>query len=693
MMQQRLLFEYSPALILVCVGLGIGYAWLLYRGNSIWSRNFNRVLFGIRSLLVALIAILLIGPVLKLTHSIVEKPAIVFLVDNSISVREATDSVKRNQLLSQINQTREGLQQAGYSTSLRDLTNKEESKVTFGNVTSNLSGSIRSIAEDFESKNLAGIVLVSDGIYNSGTSPLYTPSRVPIYTVGLGDTSQRSDLALKNLAFNKITYQGNKFPVRAEVVAQGFPDRDVRVTVSHGGKVLEQQTRNTGKHSLLDFDFKLDADEKGLQRIDVTVEPLAQESNIKNNRASAFVEVVEGKKKILLIAPAPHPDIKAFRAIVEKNSNYEFHVHIPNIQEADPSLLQPGKVDLVIFHQAGDAQGKTTNLMSRLSKGPSSRLLIVGTGSNLRQLPANGIPLSFDNIGQWDEVTPVINASYRDFGFTDHVNTSFARYPPSTVPFGKFTYPPGASVLMYQRIGNITTDRPLAFTFDESGRKTGVLVGEGFWRWRLNEFSESEKTESFDEVFSKLLQYLSTLEDKRKFRSFPIQNEFTDAEPVIFESQVYNDLYDQVYGNTIEIELRDEKGKITLFDYVSSPGSTRYRIGGLHEGVYRYKSSTTINNVKEEVRGEFLVTAQNIEAQNLTADFGLLRQLAFSTGGTFHGAGDLAALAGDVEKQAAKGLMHSEDSFDPLINVKWAFALLLSLVSAEWFLRKYLGSY
>ena len=76
----------------------------------------------------------------------------------------------------------------------------------------------------------------------------------------------------------------------------------------------------------------------------------------------------------------------------------------------------------------------------------------------------------------------------------------------------------------------------MLLTYDDNSRKVGVLVAEGIWRWRLNEFAESDKTEAFDEVFSKLIQYLSTQEDKRKFRCFPVQNEFTDAEPVIFES-------------------------------------------------------------------------------------------------------------------------------------------------------------
>ena len=86
-------------------------------------------------------------------------------------------------------------------------------------------------------------------------------------------------------------------------------------------------------------------------------------------------------------------------------------------------------------------------------------------------------------------------------------------------------------------------------------RKTAVMLGEGLWRWKLNEFDRFENSAAFDEVFGKLIQYLSTSEDKRKFKSYPVKNEFSDTEPVIFESQVYNDIFEPVFGNAVEISL------------------------------------------------------------------------------------------------------------------------------------------
>jgi hypothetical protein len=680
---QRLIFEYSPAFIILCLAIGVGYAWLLYKRKHTWAKSTNRILFFVRALAVALAAFLLIGPILKLTTNQFEKPEVVFLVDNSLSVAEVLGPEKQKGLLNNLTTQSKGLEDAGYQVNFRSL----------DTTTSNIHGALRSITSDYEGKNLAGIVLASDGIYNSGPSPLYTTLRIPVYTIGVGDTTQRVDLALKNVAFNKIAYQGNRFPVRAEVLVKGLINQDVRVTISSGGKTISTQNKNSGNKNLLDFDFLIDANEKGIQRLDVAIDPIKQEVNQKNNRTAIYVEVVEGKKKILVVSPSPHPDIKALRAAIEKNSNYEFHLHIPGVKEEDQQVLQPGKVDLVIFSQALDNEGKTLSLVQKFQKSHAGMLFMVGSKTNLRQFANIGMPLTFENIGQRDEVVPNFNIEFRDFAFSDGIAGRFSRYPPVSVPFGKFTYPAEAAVLLYQRIGSVATNRPLLLSWNGPDNRIAVLLGEGIWKWRLNEFAETERSDAFDEVFSKLIQYLSTADDRRRFRSFPIQNEFTDSEPVTFESQLYNDLFEPIYGNTVQIELRDEKGKISQYSYTTSPASTRYRIGGLREGIYRYTASTQLSTGKEQVTGEFLVTAQNIEAQNLTADFGLLRKLADESGGKFYTEANAAGLNADLSKVQAKTLIHSEDSFHPMINLKAVFFLLLFLLTLEWGTRKYLGAY
>ena len=690
--QQRLLFEYNPAFILLCIALGLGYAYLLYSPQPLWNKRVNRMLFVLRTVTVTLLAFLLMGPILKLIINEYEKPTLVVLIDNSLSVGETVDSVQWKAIDDQINSSVNQLRSQGFDVQVNSLDGPFEEKIIFDRPVSDLTGAAKGVVGQFEGKNLAGLVVFSDGIYNSGSSPLYTTWNVPVYTVGLGDTTQRVDLKLKSLLYNKIAYQGNRFPLRAEVGVQGIEGQDVQVLVFQNGKLIAKEKKNSGTSALLDFDFEIEASQNGMQRVDVSVEVLGQEQNKKNNRASAYVEVVEGKKKVLLVSAAPHPDHKALGAVVGQNANYEFILHIPGVKEAPAETITPGNIDMAIFHGV-DFGGKTSATYNTFIQSTTPVWLILGERTNLRQLAANGIPVTFENAGQWDEATPLLNPVFKDFGFSDNLNATFVNYPPAEVPFGKFTYPADASILLFQRIGRVDTERPLLFTTSVNDRKMAVLIGEGIWRWRLNEFASTQKTAGFDEVFGKLIQYLSTREDKRKFRSFSLQNEFSTAEPVVFESQVYNELYEPVYGNKIEIQLTGEDGNTYTYSYTTGPGSSRYRIGGLKEGVYQYQSSTRINGAKETVGGEFTVRLQDIEMQSLTADFGLLRKWAENTGGKFFALENLSELKTELSLMKVHSLIHSQESFKSLINLKLAFYLLLLLISAEWFARKYMGGY
>jgi hypothetical protein len=152
-------------------------------------------------------------------------------------------------------------------------------------------------------------------------------------------------------------------------------------------------------------------------------------------------------------------------------------------------------------------------------------------------------------------------------------------------------------------------------------------------------------------------------------------------------------LFEPVYGNTIELELQSDQGTVTQYRYVTGPGNSRYRIGGLPEGVYRYKATTELKGKRETVRGEFLLSEQNQELQNLTADRGLMRKLASATGGKFYSLQTLNELSTHLASTPAPAQLHTDESFQPLINLKWVFFVLLLLVATEWFIRKYAGSY
>ena len=694
MNQQRIIFESSPAYVVVCAILAAGIAYILYRGQHPWNKTWNQILFAARFILGFFLMFLLLGPIVKQISNLFEKPVFVLLYDNSASIGETTDSTARTKLIDNMSATASLLREKGYDVRITDLEGKEFERPTFDAPVSDLNGALRKISNQYESNQISGVILISDGIYNEGVSPLYNAYNYPVHTIGVGDTSQRMDILIRDIAYNKIVYQGTKFPVRVEVLVKNLANQPINVSLLQRGKVLEQQTKTSSGDELLTYDFQPMAAEQGIQKLDIQLEVKEGETNVRNNRGSIFVEVVEGKKKILVIAPSPHPDIKALREVVDKNPNYEFLLHIPGVEEQKATDLTEDKIDLVIFHQSPDVKGKTRDLFLQFAAGKTPLFLIIGSQTDLPQLARQNMPVKFESAPRdYDEVIPGANPAFSQFMISSETNSVLPNYPPVSVPFGKMKTTGSATPVLFQRVGAVTTEKPLLYIDIQEGRKIGVMLGEGLWRWKLNEFDRFENSMAFDEVFSKLIQYLSTGDDKRKFRSYPIKQEFSDTEAAVFESQVYNDIFEPVYGNVINIDVTDEAGKRSRYSYTTSAGNNRYQIGGLHEGVYRYVSKTTINGKEESVKGEFAIVQRQAELQNLTADFDLLRKISANTGGSFHPAARSQELQAQLATGEAKSIIHSEESYKSLVNLKGVFWVLVIIISLEWFTRKYFGSY
>lgn len=694
-----LIFEYSPWFILLCLLTGVVYAYLLYNKKSPWSVKTNYFLASLRFLLVSILAFLLIGPILKQVRNTTEDPILIFSIDNSSSIIEITDSSSLDEFMEELGTIKNELEEDDFRTFYKTFSSKEPpenfTQVRFEYQKTDINGMLREIQNDYEGRNLAGVVLVSDGIYNLGMSPNFSAFNFDIFTVGLGDTIPRKDVSIKNLYYNKISYQGNQFPLITEIIHEGYPDQVATVSVRKDDKILESKTINLeASGSMKQVEFLLDAEEEGMQRYVVEVNRLEDELTYKNNIKQAYIDIVEGKEKILLVAPAPHPDIKAITGAIESNQNYELTLFIPDVYKTSRQLLDQEKFDLVIFHQVPDRRRRLLDVYQKYLNENVSTLTIIGPQTDLRIFNSlSSITATEPSVFQPDNVSAVFNPGFSHFDLSEELRQLFSDSPPVTVPFGKVEFKRELEPLLYRRVGKVETNNPLLVVSTAGQKKQAVLFGVGTWRWRLHNFMKNENNQAFNEFYSKLVQFLSSKEDKRKFKVYPVDNEVSSVDGVVFETELYNDLYERIYGNKIDLVITDEEGNSIPHTFVPVEGNTRYRVENLRDGVYQYKASTSYNNKQYFAGGEFLVKELQLENVNLTADFALLRKLARNTGGSFYKPDELHQLQDDLESRAYPGIIHSNEEYLSLINLKILFFLLLTFASLEWFARKYSGSY
>jgi hypothetical protein len=700
MQQVQLLFDNSPWLLIPCLLVGAAYALLLYfksKGfrNQSWGKTINYLLTGLRFVLVSLLCLLLIGPFIKQIKNTLEEPIVVFAVDNSSSIAAVEDNSQMQALKQAIENAASSLENSDYKLEFRTYEGLQEvDSLQFDYNSSDLGSLLNAIASDYEGRNLASVVLFSDGIYNQGISPSYRPYSFRINTVGLGDTIPKQDINIQNVYYNKIAYQGNKFPMVAEIANTGFEGQSVTVSITNRGNVVgSERLRFDQARDVNSVEFLLDAEQEGMQRYEVKVQPLEGEFTEQNNSSQAYVEIIEGKENILLLAAAPHPDIKALRSAIETNKNYELRSVILSVDEVNTQELSDVKYDLVIFHQL-PASGSIQPIVNEYLEKAGAALFIVGSQTDLSALNSNNEIINISSVNNdTDEVRAVYNSAFSGFQVEGDRQAVLEELLPLNVPFGRIELQNNPEVLLYQKVGSVETSKPLLVVGNVEERKTAVMLGEGLWQWRLQEFAKYDNTQAFDELLSKLTQYLSAREDKRRFRVYPEKDVFEDTEPVVFETEIYNEIYEEIFGYEISLQLTDEKGETRNYSYITSESNTRYRISNLPEGIYQYQASVDLEGARVASAGEFTVRSLQIETLNLTANHQLLRDLAANSGGQFFDRSEVEGMSAQLRTQEAKGKIYTSEAYLPIINLKWLFFVLLLLVSAEWSIRKYMGSY
>ncbi|WP_227699239.1 vWA domain-containing protein [Spirosoma radiotolerans] len=665
-------------------------------------------LAALRFVVVSFLAFLLLNPLIRSLRTLTEKPKVVLAIDNSESVVAAgrpalTRALASLQTLQQ-QLTEKGLDVSihtfGDSVSTDEEGRSDLTQIPFTHRTTDLSGLLSGIRSDYEGRNLTDVVLVSDGIFNQGLSPTFGQYPFALQTIGLGDTIPKKDIQLKGIIANRIAYLGNQFPVKAEVISNGYQGRSATVVLRQNGKELGRQAINfAGKvggqgDSFNQLTFQTTATQKGVQHYVVEVLPQPGEFSTRNNRQDVYLDVIDGKEKVLLLALTPHPDVKALRNILEKNQNYELDVRILTGTPAEATPPADKTYDLIILHQIPDNGGVGSPLLQKYLAKNTPVLYILGNQSSLGPFNTSNPVMQVNaQPNQSDKVTGVFNPAFKQLNLDPERLGILSKLPPMSVPYGEFRLQAGSEVVLWQQVGSVRTTKPLLALNVTSPRKTAVLAGEGLWSWRLEEYALTDKQEVVDELIQKVIQLISVKEDRRKLRVYPIRNEFVAGEKVIFETELYNDIYERLYDKPVRLEISDEKGLTRSFNYTPTEANSRFEISRLPEGAYRFKASVTVNNKAEQSTGQFVVRDLQLEALNTTADHGLLRQLAKQTGGQFYTVSQTDELVRTLTNRPHPARLTSTEEMNELINWRWLFFVILTLVAIEWGLRKFYGGY
>ena len=680
--------------VLLCIAIaGLG-AFLLYRKDrnlAELSTLWKRVLAALRFLSLFFLAFLLLEPLLEYSKKKVEKPIIVLAHDNSESMVFANDSVVvKSQLEESYNSLKAKLS-ADYEVVSYSVGDKVSENPTFDfkDKQTNLSEFFTEIQNRYYNRNLGGIVLASDGIYNSGGNPVFEAKKlknVPVFSIQVGDTTPQKDLLIEEISHNRLVYKGNKFPVVVTVKAEQLNGVKTNVVVSKNGRVLGKKPISVNNDLYLtQSSFELESERTGLQKYDVRVETVNGEFTTTNNYKSFYVDVLESKQKILILANSPHPDINALKLGFQSNENYEVTTNLA--QDFKDKIEEFSLV--VLYNLPSQNEG-----LSLLKDKEVPLLLVVGNQTNVNSFNALKKGVTINNSKGFTEAQAYVNTDFSQFTISPGLVSFVNSFPPVQVPFNqKYSVSNSTETAIYQRIGPVKTKYPL-LAFNKNGAyKTGMLLGEGIWRWRLQDYSNNGSSDLFNELIVQTAQYLVSKEDKSLFRVFR-KTAYSENEKVQFEAEVYNKSYELVTTSDANMKIFNEQKEEFSYTFSKVGDSYKLNSGSLKPGSYTYVATSTSKGGKLTRTGEFSVEELKVEQNNTVANHQLLFNLSDVTGGEVLSISGLSSLDEKLKKQEnLVDVIYQEKDVDDLINMKVIFFFILLLLGIEWFVRKRNGGY
>jgi len=687
-----LIYTYHPAWIFIAFCIAGLYSLILYR------RSFNLIdvskktkllLSSIRFVSVFVISILLLGIILEQFISKTEKPHIFIVHDVSESIVQNKDSsfIKneyQEKLIDLSSKFEEKFEVVNYRFS-NTITSNLKSNYT-GKLT-NISKVLDQIYSQYSNQNIGAILLSTDGIYNTGSNPIYSVNRkryTPIYTIGLGDTNEVKDCKVETIFNNDIAFLGNKFPVEVSISQTDFTNTKVKVGIYFQNKLVQDQTiefkSNKEQHKL---NFTLNTTKVGFIKYTVKIQELKGEFTYKNNTSNFYIDIIDGRQKIALAYSGIHPDLGALAYVIENNKNYE--IDLVNYND----LTNINLYDLIICHNY-ENQNKILNDFITTGKKPF--LFIVGASTNFNDLSKLNIGLSGSS-KKSEDVTFSMNGQFNTIIYPPSISNLLNNAPPLQSPFGNFKFSKSIDILAYQKIGNINLSNPLIYFNEKNTTKYGVIMGEGIWRWRLFDQSKNNNTENFELLFSKIISFLAVKENKTPFKTH-LNNEYNESENITILSEFYNSSYDLVNTSEVDFILTNENNKIFNYNFFKTTNTYKLELGRLPQGIYSWKSSIVFNGKTYNNTGEFLVKEVKTELLTNTANHRLLRNISENTNGSFYFPNELDQLASDINsRDDIVTTTYNEKSFKDLIDYKWILFLIITLLSTEWFIRKFNGGY
>ncbi len=740
-----------PALLPVALLALAVLALSAFNLRTVVRRKHRVILLLLRAAAVASLGTVLLQPTWVSTRSQHAGRKVAVVVDRSQSMAQGTAGQQRfdaAMLAATDLAKRQSVQWFAMSDQLQPVADAEAlRKLGPRGETTDFLHTLQALAEQQPSRNLAAVVLVSDGLDNAllharagrdhsldaDTADVLEKLGIPLHAIHIADAEPVRDVAIAAVRAASFGFTRTEMPVSIDLEISGLTKNsgDLTVTLRDNGQLVATKPVATAGPARRTLDLTYLPQHVGSHLLQAEVAALPGEATESNNRAWAQVQVVRDRTRVLHLAGHPSWDTRFLRTHLRADPSVDlvsFYVMVGqgsgSFVSAEDTTLIPfptreifeeslSSFDLVIFQDFPFGPFQVEQYLRQLQQyvtGGGAFLVLGGRqslsaggyyGTEIAQwLPVRLQPLAGEDLGYVDstahlQLTPA-GRSHPVVQLDADADSNGALWAARSW-HGRNTglqATENASVLVTDDHG-----QPLLAVGEVGQGRSGVLASDGLWAWAFPDQGSDLERQRIRGDYHKLLDQLTAWllrdPDLDSLRLEAPTAPIAQGQPVHVRVQVVTSNGKPAVGVSVKADLlplteatKDAHATAIWSTASDDQGRIELNLIPKEVGALLVVVEAMVDGQACRASVPLVVAPNQAEWQQLQPDDGILRSLTQASGGKLWRdrgpTGPVPLMVRDLPDLA-------EQSHDDLWSRPEVFAWIILLLGAEWTFRRRWG--